>query len=246
MQNRTLFYGEGIFETILWRGRSSKLLRHYKRLKNSADFFKIPCPDYEEFCQKIEKKTKGKKNLYVKFCLFSKGESAYYQYPQKSESVVVVKKLQNSYEAQKICLSSIKRHSNNVVIYHKTMNYLPNILAKREALIKGFDDGIFLNENEQITECTSSNLLIVKNDKLLTPARDSGLLLGTTMEILIDKMNVKEEYIKIDDLYKASCLFITNSIVEVIPVAQFMNVKYPLDVDILQTIKKTIQEENPF
>lgn len=244
MELRALLFGEGLFETILWRGKTSKLLRHYQRLKNSADFFQIPCPDYETFCQEIEKNTKNEKNLYVKFCLLSKGESLYYSYPQESEILVIVKDFVPDTNPKKLCLSNIRRHSKNHIIYHKTMNYLPNILAKREALSRGFDDAVMLNERDEITECSASNILILRGGRLLTPARECGLLMGTTMQILIEKMNVKEERLNVNDLYDASSVFITNSLIGALPVVQFENKTYSLTPELTNSINSIIEEEN--
>ncbi|GLI52314.1 aminotransferase class IV [Thermodesulfovibrio yellowstonii] len=246
MELRALLFGEGLFETILWRGRTTKLLRHHNRLKSSAEFFQIPCPDFDTFCQEIEKKTKGRKNLYVKFCLLSKGEALYYSYPGESEILVIVRDFVPDTNPKKLCLSSIKRHSANPVVYHKTMNYLPNILTKREALSKGFDDAIMLNERDEVTECSASNILIVKDGKLFTPAHECGLLMGTTMEILIEKMNVKEERLTIDDLYNASSVFITNSLIGALPVVQFENKTYSPTSELLNSINSIIEEENQF
>ena len=124
------------------------------------------------------------------------------------------------------------------------MNYLPNILAKREALSKGFDDAIMLNERDEITECSASNILIVKDNKLLTPTRECGLLMGTTMEILIEKMNVKEERLNVNDLYDASSVFITNSLIGALPVVQFENKNYSITPELLNSINSIIEEEN--
>lgn len=244
MDLRTLLYGEGLFETILWRGKTKKLLRHYRRLRNSADFFHIPCPNYETFCQEIEKETGGRKNLYVKFCLLSKGDSLYYSLPQEAEFLVIVKDFVPDRTPKKLCLSGIRRHSKHPIIYHKTMNYLPNILTKREALSKGFHDGVMLNEREEITECSASNILILKNGKLLTPTRESGVLLGTTIDILIEKMNVKEERLTINDLYDASSVFITNSLIGALPVIQFEEKTYSLTPELTNSINSIIEEEN--
>ncbi len=241
---RTLFFGEGVFETILWRGRTNRLRRHFERLKNSASYFAIPCPDYEEFCYEIEKVTNGKKNLYVKVCLISKGDQTYYLYPQNSEIIVIVKEFTQDLTPKKLCLASIKRHSKNPVIYHKTMNYLPNILAKREALSKGFDDAVMLNENDELTECSASNILIVKHDKLLTPARECGLLLGTTMQILIEKLGVRQQRLKLKDIYEASAVFITNSLMGVTAVSRFMDKEIKIDEDLLKSLNSAIDEEN--
>ena len=241
---RTLLFGEGLFETILWRGKTNKLLKHFERLKISADFFHIPCPDYETFCQKIEEKTKGKKNLYVKFCLISVGESLYYSYPKKAKILVILKKFKPDLSFKRLTLSEIKRHSKNPVIYHKTMNYLPNILVKREARKKGADDAVILNERDEVTECSASNILIVKDDKLFTPARECGLLLGTTMKILIEKMDVNEEKITIKDLYKAKAIFITNSLIGAVPVIQFLDKTYSLDQKLCNSINSLLEREN--
>ncbi|MCX7988427.1 MAG: aminotransferase class IV [Thermodesulfovibrio sp.] len=244
MENRTLFFGEGLFETIFWKGKTKKLHRHYERLKASAKFFQIPYPDFETFYKEIEEKTKGKNNLYVKVCLLSEGESLYYSYPQSSEILVIAKEYTPDRTPKKLCLSGIKRHSKNPVIYHKTMNYLPNILAKRESLLKGFDDAVMLNEKDEITECSASNIVILKDKKLLTPAKDCGLLLGTTIQILIEKMNVKEERLKVEDLYNASALFIINSLTGALPVIQFMEKTYSLTPELINSINSIIEEEN--
>lgn len=244
METRTLLYGEGLFETILWRGKTAKLRRHYRRLKSSAEFFQIPSPDFEAFCKEIEKKTEGKKNLYVKFCLLSKGDARYYSYPLQSEILVTVKDFVADVNPKKLCLSNIKRHSLNPVVYHKTMNYLPNILAKREALLRGFDDAVFLNERDEITECSASNILVLKNNRLFTPARVCGLLMGTTVEILIEKMIVKEERLTVGDLYDASAIFITNSLIGALPVIQFENKAYPIVSELVSLINTIIEEEN--
>ena len=244
MQLRTLLYGEGIFETILWRGKTKKLYRHYERLKSSAKFFQIPCPDFDNFCKFIEEKTNNRKNLYVKFCLFSKGESLFYAIPDASEVLIIVKECNLVRRLQRLCISSIKRHSSNPVIYHKTMNYLPNILIKRQAISKGFDDAIILNEKDEITECSSSNILIVKGDSLQTPAKECGLLSGTTLQILLEKAGVKEERIKTEDLYKASAVFILNSLTGALSVFQVMDKKYPVDNEIFKYLNSFIDEEN--
>lgn len=241
---RTLLFGEGLFETILWQGETKKILRHYERLKNSSQFFHIPCPDFESFYRLIEEKTEGRKNLYVKFCLLSKGKAIYHSYPEGSESIVIVRDYKPDLNPRKLFISSIKRHSRNPVIYHKTMNYLTNILAKREAISQGFDDAIMLNENDEITECTSSNILVVKGESLQTPAKECGLLSGTTLQILIEKADVKEEKIKIKDIYTARAVFILNSLTAALPVLQIMDKKYPVDNEILQYLNSLIDEEN--
>jgi Branched-chain amino acid aminotransferase/4-amino-4-deoxychorismate lyase len=49
VSNRTLLYGEGLFETIKLPSTEERLKLHYERLKSSAELFGIPYPSYEEF-----------------------------------------------------------------------------------------------------------------------------------------------------------------------------------------------------
>jgi len=119
--NRTLFFGEGLFETIKWQGENRKLKLHYERLKSSADFFSIPYPSYNEFLEIIKTAVSGGLNLYVKFCLFSKGSDYYADTPDSYEMKVVVKNLPSVPERVKLTVSSYRRHSENPIFRHKTM-----------------------------------------------------------------------------------------------------------------------------
>jgi len=58
-----------------------KLRRHYERLKNSADFFSIESPSWEEFVEEIKRRVGEEKDIYVKVCLFALGEDPFYKEP---------------------------------------------------------------------------------------------------------------------------------------------------------------------
>jgi 4-amino-4-deoxychorismate lyase len=87
--NRTLLYGEGLFETIKLPSTEERLKLHYERLKSSAEFFGIPCPSYEEFIKDcllpVEEPT------YLKFCLLSEGDD-YYGGSSKTYQKLIIKK----------------------------------------------------------------------------------------------------------------------------------------------------------
>lgn len=241
--NRTLLYGEGLFETILWRGKTEKLLRHYRRLKSSADFLKIPSPSFEEFVKAIEDETKGRRDLYVKFCLISDGDSRFDASPESYRTVVIVKPYRRM-EKMRLTLSPFRRNSRDPLIYHKTMNYLFNILVKRKALGAGYDDAIILNERDEITECSSSNLLIFREDLFLTPSVQCGLLRGTTLDVLRERFDIKEVRFGIEDLLDADSVFVTNSISGAVPVTEIMDTMIPLRSDLLEELNRAIEEDN--
>lgn len=240
---RTLLYGEGLFETILWRGKTEKLLRHYRRLKSSADFFKIPCPSFDEFITEIEKETQGKKDLYVKFCLLSSGETRYDALPEEYRTMVIVKPYRKL-RKMKLTISPFRRNSRDPLVYHKTMNYLFNILVKRKALNEGFDDALILNERDEITECSSSNVLLIKEDIFITPSIECGLLRGTTLSILMERFDIKEVRLGIEELMDADSVVVINSISGAVPVTGIMEREFSIPYDIIEEFNRIIEEEN--
>lgn len=244
MSNRTQLYGEGLFETILWNGRTPKLRRHYDRLRSSASFFRIPCPGYEEFLSLIEARTGRRRGLYLKFCLISHGDSLFYSLPSSYRPLIVTKRLPALRDEVSLTVSPLRRHSGDPLCRHKTMNYTFSILVKREALSRGYSDGVVLNERGEITECSSANIILRRGKDLLTPARQCGLLKGTTLQVLIDRLPVREEHLTLEDLMKADGLFITNSIAGVLPVRRLADRTLELPQPELAAMRAALETEN--
>jgi len=105
----------------------------------------------------------------------------------------------------------------------KAISFLNNILAKREAIAAGAFDGILLNWEHRLTECTTSNLFFVTDGCLHTPALECGLLEGITRTAVLHL--AKAQRIPIEEgrfipahLYHADECFLTNTTMEVMPV----------------------------
>ncbi len=237
--NRSVQFGEGLFETIRWRSPEEKLKLHYRRLKNSADFLGMGCPSYEEFLELIYAHTKSSENKAVKFLLLSTGSDVYYSEPAGYEVKVVVKDMPPKPERVELTFSSLRRHSQNPLWRHKSLNFLFNIFVKREATRRGFFDAIVLNEREHITECSASNIILLRGDRLYTPARESGLLWGTTLEFLrIKGADIREEFLSVRDVLGADSVFVCNSLMGVVPVAGVGGTRIPVDEDVLKALKE--------
>ena len=76
----------------------------------------------------------------------------------------------------------------------KTGNYLNNVLAIVEARERGADDAVLLNRNGRVTEGTTANVFIVKDDIVKTPPLRSGILGGITRGIVLELL---EQAVKI-------------------------------------------------
>ncbi len=212
MITRTLLFGEGLFETLRWKPSEEKLKLHYERLKASAEFFEIPYPTYEEFLKDLEEVSKGEGELYIKYVLISKGGEYLTDKPQSYGKLLLAKPLKSTPKSVKLCFSSYKRHSTDPICRHKTTSYLFNLLVKKDALKRGFWDGIIVNEKEHICETSTANLLFLKGSKLYTPAKEDGLLWGTTLEFLSRRLEIKEDYIKVSEIENFDSVFVLNSL----------------------------------
>ncbi len=119
--------------------------------------------------------------------------------------------------------SAPKRPSASPVLMHKTSNRMENIIAEREARRKSCDDAIFLNSEGEITETCKSNLFFVKGGVIFTPAAECGLLPGITRawvmrESVRTGIKCVEGHYNMDDLSNSDEIFITNSVMGVMPV----------------------------
>ena len=132
-------------------------------------------------------------------------------------------KYQNGY---KVVLSSIRRSSLSLVTFLKSANMMENMLARRDAKDAGADEAFFLNEKCYLTESAGSNLFLVKEGVLKTPRYESGILPGVTRVVVFELaaelgIKVREVNLKLVDLLQADEIFITNSLIEIVPVTIF-------------------------
>ncbi len=241
MLNRTLLFGEGLFETIRWKPSEEKLKLHYNRLKSSAEYFDIPCPSYEEFKEDVEKATSGKDNLYVKYLLISKGGDYLTDKSLNYGKLIITKSLRESPERVKLCLAPYRRHSTDPICRHKSTSYLFNLLVKKYAKGLNLWDGVIVNEKGYICETATSNLLFLKGSNLYTPAKDCGLLWGTTLELLQRKIPIREEYILLSKIEDYDGIFVLNSLLPCAMVEEIDNKKLRQDQETFKHIRDILK-----
>jgi len=107
----------------------------------------------------------------------------------------------------------------------KTVQLLPNVLAKQQALEAGAYDAIFVAETGEVREGTSSNLFIIKDQSLITHPLTQRILPGITRMIILDicraaGLSVEEAYFDKVALYAADEVFMSGTITEVLPITR--------------------------
>ena len=106
----------------------------------------------------------------------------------------------------------------------KSLNLLPNVLAKQEASQAGAFEAILIKDGA-VTEGTASNVVLVKNGNLVTPVLNDHLLAGVTRQAIIelakkDGLVVEERTVKEMELKEADEIFLIGTTIEVVPISQ--------------------------
>jgi branched-chain amino acid aminotransferase len=121
--------------------------------------------------------------------------------------------------------SFCRHHPNAKMTSSKTCgDYVNSILAKREALLDGYDEAIMLDPLGLVAEASGENLFVVRDGVLRTPPLASvleGITRATVIE-LAQAMGLpfEERPITRDELYIADELFLTGTAAEVTPIRE--------------------------
>ncbi len=102
-------------------------------------------------------------------------------------------------------------------------NYLSSQLISQEARRHGYDEGIALDVNNQVSEGAGQNLFLVRKDVIYTPPKSASILDGLTRDCVIKLAadlgyQVREETISREALYLADEFFMTGTATEIVPV----------------------------
>jgi branched-subunit amino acid aminotransferase/4-amino-4-deoxychorismate lyase len=117
------------------------------------------------------------------------------------------------------------RNDRGLLSGFKTTSYAESILALRDAQRAGFDDAIFLDTHGFVAEATTSNIFVVLNGALVTPASMHGILLGITRAVVLElaphaHVEAAERELGYSELLDAQEAFLTSSLRGIIPLVR--------------------------
>jgi para-aminobenzoate synthetase / 4-amino-4-deoxychorismate lyase len=112
-----------------------------------------------------------------------------------------------------LLISAERTDSSEALLRHKTTRRCMYDRVLADARSRGFDDAVFLNEREEVTECAIHNLMIAKGGKLVSPPVDCGLLPGVYRRYMLSvHPEAEEAVVTLDDILSADRIFIFNSV----------------------------------
>jgi len=232
--DRGILYGYGLFETMRsYGGHVFSLDQHLARLMHSAGKIGIDAGlDPVALRQAIYKTLEANERPDVRIrltVLAGEGERGLTLPTTGTLTIIIVAEelvlpLPRAYkEGISAVVVSTRRNSRSLLSGIKSINYLDSLVAQSEAVAAGADQAILLNERGFVAECSTSNIFLVVAEKLLTPSVESGILPGVTREEVIELaltlgVAVVEEEISLAVLLRADEAFMTNSIIEIMPI----------------------------
>ena len=232
-------YGEGIYETLrTYHGRPFLFDRHVRRLRNSARMIVLDIPFTDDDLASQIRDTMAAADLngseaYIRVLVTRGiGELTYDPQATPTPSVVIIVKPHidappDVYErgVRVVIVDVVRNHPQTVNPMIKSNNLLNSALGMQEALRKGGFEGIMRNYRGELSECTTSNLFVVKDGAALTPPLESGLLPGITREFLFEigkevGVDVHEQVLRDSDLLSADEAFLTSTTREAVPIVK--------------------------
>jgi para-aminobenzoate synthetase / 4-amino-4-deoxychorismate lyase len=191
-----------LIETMLWDGDYTFLAMHMDRLESSAEYFSFSCERAAVTAQLMDSANlfQPEHRYRVRLLLSATGS-------------VTLSTTQLTLDSPtgSVRLSPERTFSGDVFFRHKTTQRKLYERQYAEAQANGFDDTIFLNEREEITEGTISNIFVRRGGRLLTPPLSSGVLPGVFRRHLLE-IDAEEQVMKLADLESADAVFLCNSV----------------------------------
>lgn len=123
----------------------------------------------------------------------------------------------------RVCICPYRQNAKDPLAGHKTLAYLPRLLAMKAAAERRCNEALWFNTEHRLAEGSVCNVFIVENGELITPPLDTPVLPGVTRAKIIElaqsnDLVVKEEAIIIERLLTAAEVFLTGSVLQVMPV----------------------------
>jgi 4-amino-4-deoxychorismate lyase len=231
--DRGLQYGDGLFETILVEdGHCHYWAEHLGRLELGCRKLGIQFPGRallsEEVTFLIQSSSKGVLKLIITRGVSERG---YRVDPSVSPNRIATLNSLPTYpesyyqEGIRLVLCQQRLGHNPQLAGVKHLNRLEQVMARRE-WHEEYQEGVLLDQFDQIAEGTMSNLFILKGNILRTPVLDGCGVHGIIRDQVIQHasaqgVNVKLENFGVEQLLDADVIFLTNSIIGVWPVRSF-------------------------
>ena len=250
--DRGLSYGDGLFETMSWSYLKDKKIlgvefweRHLERIKEGCSITKIKLPPTEilkNYKEKILREClrKGIKNGVLKILITRGVGGRGYKFEKDISPTIIFlsfpprkidKDTLNTGVKLRFC--EFPMFENSILAGFKHLNRIDSVMARSEWEDDEFFDGVMLDNSENIIDGTMTNLFFSKNRVLYTPMIKNSGINGIMRQVVIDNAklfynDICEIEIKKNNISRFDEMFVTNSVIKILPVAHLGNKEFEI------------------
>jgi len=132
-------------------------------------------------------------------------------------------------QPERIRVASITYSPTRVLDGVKSLSYAANMLMRRLAEERGFDEALLVTPHGRVLEAPTSSIFWVKDGELLTPPLSDHILASITRALIIDECGGREEACTLTDLFAADEAFLASTAREVQSIAAIDEHEFPED-----------------
>jgi len=234
--DRGLYFGDGVYEVVRsYNGKIFALDDHLERFKNSLAGIQIKGIDTEQIRSRIitafQKAQIPNARIYFHITRGSALRDHNWDDNIKPNFLMTLTDLPDC-TPQKLAGIAVSAFPDLrwKKCWIKSLNLLPNILARKDAARKGSDEAILVDENGLITEGASSSFFALFNNTLQTAPLTANILPSITRKFAISSarnlgLSVLEQSLTPAQAVKADELFIAVTTRDIVPAVKFDNIK---------------------
>lgn len=231
LEDRGFFFGDGVYETLrIYYGKPFYLGAHLQRLEQSAAAIMLELPYTREVLEAIALQLiedSGSKEAYLYLQLTRGAAPRNHLFPEgvKPTLVMYVRAFPLGFGAVSNTGAPCSTHPDERWLHCniKTINLLPNVLAKEKARQAGAYEAILYRPGGVVTEGSSTNVFVVLGDEVYTHPESDLILSGITRQVILGLLSeagvlYKEEAISLEQLRQAAEVWLSSSVAEIVPV----------------------------
>jgi D-alanine transaminase len=233
INDRGLIFGDGVYEVIVsYNGRLFLLEEHLRRLRRSLDLVRMDYVLVPPLADQINRVFAAaaipRAKVYVQVTRGNAPRNHAFPAPRPTPNVIITVRpftaIDPAFFADGVaCITRPDLRWGRVDI--KTVNLLPNCLAKQDAAERGCYEAIFVSDTGEVREATAANVFVVRGGTIRTHPETERILPGITRTAVVDLIRkaglpLVEEAPSVEDLFAAEEVFLSGTTTEVMPVVR--------------------------
>jgi len=245
IDDRGFLLGDGVFETFrIAGGRIRHAPLHAASLAAGCAALQLDMPDWSNIETAVSRLIEGDNSGGGKV-IVSRGTGGRGLSPIIDPAVrVFFQMFEAPLQPKAVVLATVglRRSTSSLAARFKTLSYVDNLAARREAVARGGDVALLFTESGLVSGTDSANLFWERAGQVYTPSEKCGIRNGVMRRCVLEWLRragiaVEEVQADVDTLMSAQSVWITNAVTGVTPVSAIDGVRFSHASDVLENLR---------